>query len=76
MFITLIAALGAVALLIIGLSIKMLIKRRGQFKRPCTHIDPYTGEGTGCICGKSSAAHCHENAHSPLEVNEELMKEL
>ena len=74
--IVLIAALTAVALMMAGLGIKMIVKKRGEFKRHCSNIDPYTGEGAGCVCGKLTTAQCHEKAHTPLEVNDELLKEL
>lgn len=70
------AALAAVALMMAGLGIKTLVKKRGEFKRHCSGMDPYTGEGAGCVCGKAAGARCSNKAHSPLEVNEEMMKEL
>lgn len=74
--IALAAALVAVALMMAGLGIKTLVKKHGEFKRHCSSMDPYTGEGAGCVCGKAMNAGCRNKAHTPLEVNEELMKEL
>ena len=49
-------------------------------------MDPYTGERAGCICGGAHAGSqdethpagkkCHRRDYQPLEVNEELRKEL
>jgi hypothetical protein len=40
-------------------------------------MDPYTGKGGGCICSKAANAKCHNaEKYSPLEVNENLMKEI
>ena len=74
--ITLTAALVAVALMMTGLGIKILLKKRGQFKRHCSSIDPYTGEASGCVCGKAPANTCHSKTHTPLEVNQNLLEEL
>lgn len=74
--ITLLLAAIILALMMAGLGIKIILKKHGQFKRHCSSMDPYTGEGAGCVCGKAAGATCHNKAHSPLEVNEELMKEL
>jgi len=72
----LLAAVAVVALMMAGLGIKMLVRKRGEFKRPCSNTDPYTGESSGCICGKAANAQCAGKAHTPLEVNQELLKEL
>lgn len=75
--ITLLFALGAVALLMAGLGVKMIFKKNGEFKRHCSSMDPYTGKGGGCICSKTTNAKCHNaEKYSPLEVNENLMKEI
>lgn len=72
----LVAAVAVVALMMAGLGIKMLVKKRGEFKRPCSNTDPYTGESNGCICGKAAGTQCHNKSHTPLEVNQELLSEL
>ncbi|MCQ2300456.1 MAG: hypothetical protein MJZ81_10080 [Bacteroidales bacterium] len=78
---TLLAVL-ACALVIIGLSfagiaIKILVKKNGEFKRHCSSVDPYTGERSGCVCGKTVYDNCKTapNYH-PLEVNRELLNEI
>lgn len=74
---TLICALAVVALMMAGLGVKMLCKKRGEFKRHCSSMDPYTGEHEGCVCGKAAHAKCNDrNRYSPLEVNGNLMEEL
>ena len=65
---------AVVVLLLAGLGIKMLVRRRGTFKRPCASMDPYTGKG-GCQCDAVHRSHCNR-PYQPLEVNEELMKEI
>lgn len=70
-------AAAAVAMMLLGLGVKMLFKKRGEFKRHCSGMDPYTGKGAGCVCGKAANAKCKSaERHSPLEVNDELMKEI
>lgn len=75
----LLSALVVVLLCFAGLGIKILLKPRGEFKRHCSSIDPYTGEGGGCVCANAKSAACNKsNKHpyQPLDVNENLMKEL
>ncbi len=74
LLIVLIITFVAVVLLLAGLGIKMLLRRHGEFKRPCSNIDPYTGKG-GCQCSATHRNHCHR-PYQPLEVSDELMKEL
>lgn len=75
---TLLFALFVVALMFVGLGIKMLVKKKGEFKRPCTSMDPYTGKGGGCVCANGAKnVKCHNRKpYSPLEVNNELMEEI
>ena len=74
---TLLLALAAVALLMLGLGIKMVCKKRGEFKRHCSSMDPYTGEGSGCVCGKAMKDACGKAVgYTPLEVNDSLMDEI
>ena len=75
-FISLLAALVVLALMMAGLGIKMLVKKHGQFKRPCSGTDPYTGEQKGCVCGRAAGAACTDKKYSPLEINDNLMEEL
>ncbi len=75
--VTLLFALGSVALLMAGLGVKMIFKKDGEFKRHCSSMDPYTGQSAGCICAKAANVKCkNQPKYSPLEVNENLMKEI
>ena len=74
--ISLLSAFAVVALMMAGLGIKMLVKKHGQFKRPCSGTDPYTGEQKGCVCGRAAGTACTDKNYSPLEVNSNLMEEL
>lgn len=74
--ITLLCAIAIVALLLVGLGVKILFKKNGEFKRHCSSVDPYTGERSGCVCGKSVADTCKGTPqYHPLEVNKELLDE-
>ena len=74
----LVAAFAAVAMLMAGLGVKMLLKRNGEFKRRCASRDPYTGESTGCVCGQHRRAACApgKERYQPLDVNQNLMEEI
>jgi hypothetical protein len=74
LFVTGIAAI-VVALAVVGLGIKVLLHRNGEFKRPCTSRDPYTGK-SNCQCGKISSERCRHKGYSPLEVNSEMLDEI
>ncbi len=63
------------ALAFAGIGIKMIVRRGGEFKRHCSSTDPYTGHSTGCICGNAKANCPEQKKHTPLEVNDELLKE-
>lgn len=86
MITVLIASLVAVALMMVGLGIKIIVKKHGEFKRHCTSMDPYTGERGGCVCGKladqttkgnKTAKSCsHQRPYNPLDVNDQLLDEL
>lgn len=56
-FIVLIVAAGVVALMFIGLGLKMLLRKEEEFKRPCTNADPKTGKCAHCTCDKSKKKH-------------------
>ena len=65
------------ALAFAGIAVKILLKRHGEFKRHCATADPYTGERSGCICGKTIDDNCPDNPnYHPLEVNKELLDEM
>ncbi|MCQ2273337.1 MAG: hypothetical protein MJZ86_00925 [Bacteroidales bacterium] len=75
--VTLLLALALVALMFAGLGVKMIFKKHGEFKRHCSSMDPYTGKGGGCVCAKASNIKCkNAEKYSPLEVNNNLMKEI
>lgn len=60
-----------------GLGIKMLVRHDGAFKRHCSSMDPYTGEKSGCTCSQHlDCTNRQKHPFQPLEVNEELMKEV
>ena len=71
---TILCALAVVALMMLGLGIKVLCKKRGEFKRHCSSMDPYTGERGGCVCGKAAQKQCDRvGRYSPLEANEDML---
>ena len=75
--IILICSFVMLALAFAGFAIKILLKKHGEFKRHCATADPYTGERSGCLCGKSIADNCNESpSYHPLEVNKELLDEM
>ena len=70
----LIATFVALVLLLLGLGVKILVRKKGEFKRHCASRDPYTGESNGCICAKGSL--CNDKpAYNPLDVNQNLIDE-
>jgi hypothetical protein len=74
--ITILCAVAVVALMMLGLGIKMFVRKHGEFKRHCSGMDPYTGESAGCVCHKAANVKCkEEDRYSPLEVNENLLSE-
>ena len=74
--IVIILAAVLLALAFAGIAVKMLVRRGGEFKRHCSSTDPYTGKNAGCVCGKPQQSPCHEQKrHTPLEVNDELLRE-
>jgi len=76
LLITLLCAVGVVALMMLGLGIKMVVLKHGEFKRHCSGMDPYTGQHAGCVCGRAANVKCKERErYSPLEVNENLLSE-
>ena len=56
---TLLCALVVVALMILGLGIKMMCRKHGDFKRHCSSMDPYIGEKGACVCGKAAQGKCN-----------------
>ena len=50
LLLVLIIAVTAVALMMAGLGIKMLLHKEKDFKRPCANADPKTGRCANCTC--------------------------
>ena len=75
-FIVIVLATVLLALAFAGIAVKIILRRGGEFKRHCSGTDPYTGKSNGCICGNTAKNDCPEQKkHSPLEINDELLKE-
>ncbi|MBP5326373.1 MAG: hypothetical protein J6Y98_00500 [Bacteroidales bacterium] len=78
-FILLLIVFSIVALCFAGLGIKIIVRKKGEFKRHCSSMDPYTGESSGCLCANKIESACNnrkQHPYQPLEVNNELMKEM
>ncbi len=52
LLIALFVAIGAVALLMVVLGMKMLLGKEKEYKRPCANADPKTGRCAHCTCDK------------------------
>ena len=52
LLIVLLITVGAFALMMAALGIKMLLKKEKEFKRPCANADPKTGRCANCTYGK------------------------
>lgn len=48
--IALLVAVGALALMMAGLGMKMLLHKEEEFRRPCANADPKTGRCANCTC--------------------------
>ncbi len=46
----LIIAVAALALMMGGLGLKMLLHKEKEFRRPCANADPKTGRCAHCTC--------------------------
>ncbi len=72
---TVLLAIGLVALFFIGMSVRLLFLKNGEFKGTCASQNPYLNkEGTTCgYCGKTvqSGDSC---ANPDSEVNKVLQK--
>ena len=70
-----IATFLALMLLMLGLGVKILLKKNGEFKRHCASRDPYTGKSSGCFCAQKDECN-RKPQYSPLDVNKQLIDEL
>lgn len=74
--VVLILAFALILAAFAAIDIKRLVRGKGEFKRHCSSVDPYTGERSGCICGKSIRDNCNESPqYHPLEINQNLLEE-
>ena len=83
---TLILSIIVMAFMMIGLGIKRLFTKKGEFKRPCSNVDPYTGQGGGCLCRQQKTGEkatkgtprcpASTKGHTPLEINQEFLEEI
>lgn len=44
-----------------GFGIKMLLTKKGEFRKSCASVDPATGERYGCSCGNGDDGESCEN---------------
>ena len=56
----LIITVVAIVLVMLGIGIKMLVKKNGQFVKQCSIKDPNTGKSMGCSCGGNGNS-CHND---------------
>lgn len=77
-FVILVATFIAIAMLMAGLGVKVLLRKRGEFKRHCASRDPYSGKANGCVCDQHRQAACtsDKERYQPLDVNQNLMNEI
>lgn len=59
-----------------GVGVKILVRKRGEFKRHCSTTDPYSGKSGDCHCGAADLCSEKKNhPYQPLEVNKEMLDE-
>lgn len=51
-FIVFIIAIGVLALLMLGMGLKLILHKEDEVKRHCANADPKTGRCAHCTCGK------------------------
>ena len=76
--IVLVLTLVLLLLCFVGLGIRTLL-HRGELKRHCSGIDPYSGKHNGCSCADWMGESCAERnrrPYQPMEVNENIYGEL
>jgi hypothetical protein len=50
--------LGLLTLALIGIAIKMFVKKGGEFKKQCLSIEFESGEKIGCVCDSERHEDC------------------
>lgn len=60
-----------VGLSFIGIVIKMLLKKGGEFQKSCGSVDPTTGKRIACTCGKMDDERCNnKKRYEDIEFEE------
>ena len=57
----LIISIVLIGLAFAGFGIKMLLTKKGEFKKSCSSADPSTGERYGCSCGHGDGGESCDN---------------
>lgn len=72
---TVLLAIGLIALFFVGMSVRLLLLKNGEFKGTCASQNPYLNkEGTTCgYCGKPVGA-CENDEEPQNEVDRVLSK--
>ena len=66
-----IVASGLIALAVLGIAVKMLLRRNGEFTTSCSSVDPATGKSRPCTCaGNDDEARC-ENRQTNVKTGED-----
>lgn len=52
-----------IGIALIGIAIKMFVKKDGEFKKQCGSTNPKTGERIGCTCG-GEEGKCENKNHN------------
>jgi len=60
-----IVAVIMLALAFAGFGVKMIFKKKGQFVKHCSSIDPVTGKPFECVCGGDEKAACLNRKDRP-----------
>jgi hypothetical protein len=58
----LIISIVLIGLAFAGFAVKMLLTKKGEFKKSCSSVDPHTGERYGCSCGHGGGGEACENS--------------
>ena len=77
--VVLLIVFSVVLLCLAGLGVKVLVRKKGEFKRHCAGTDPYTGKNNSCVCAAHDLGKCDErqtHPYQPLDVTPELMEEI